>query len=494
MPPIRRPSHAPEPVPLPPPGLKDGAMASLRRTASGRSWVEWEALPAPQAPILQHPYAALERQTVLDTWAQAHTQRAAWLSDLPAAPAAAPAMTKDLAATPRTYYMRAFSNTGRTYVQQMTGIGQREGFAVVADTRPCDSLRPLHHGVHCRTLTEDLYFGELNEWCEDDGHVGADGSFNLPARLDDVADLNLKATVLADRRCRLRDLPADFAAHGAVQERRSQLLKVSTALAEGRTVRENLSHVEGGNVILGTRAPGTPYALVGRDSVAITRALLARQLERPVSQRSALAAIAKDLGLQAHQVYPVEQPNDFHVDMYMVAMAPGQVLLNDARWAAELAVAQQALEHLRARPLLAHARDEDSWRAALTCWNLQGECVRSQAEAWRKKAAGAVDYEGRAYQDLRAAGLQVVRVPGRFAKHNFLNGEGGTNPQGERFFVTQGGEPWQQALLADLYLRRIPTGLQRLYFLDPVASCDSLEDEGGLGCRATAEAFTPVAA
>ncbi len=45
-----------------------------------------------------------------------------------------------------------------------------------------------------------------------------------------------------------------------------------------------MTYLEGGNVLLGTLPGGAPFALVGRDSVAVSRALLAHLLRRPVSE------------------------------------------------------------------------------------------------------------------------------------------------------------------------------------------------------------------
>lgn len=69
---------------------------------------------------------------------------------------------------------------------------------------------------------------------------------------------------------------------------------------------------------------------------------------------------------------------------------------------------------------------------------------------------------------------------------NFLNGEGGVNPRGRTYFITQGGDPRAERYIAARLLAP-SIGLDRLYFAPRLASRDSLWEKGGVGCRVKAE-------
>ena len=49
---------------------------------------------------------------------------------------------------------------------------------------------------------------------------------------------------------------AAYAQVGAVAERKSHKLMAGVALAKGTTIRASLTHLEGGNVLVGTQADG----------------------------------------------------------------------------------------------------------------------------------------------------------------------------------------------------------------------------------------------
>ena len=94
-------------------------------------------------------------------------------------------------------------------------------------------------------------------------------------------------------------------------------------------------------------------------------------------------------------------------------------------------------------------------------------------------------------RQLRAAGLRVVRVPGKFPAlpndrwlTNFFNGEGGSG-SGQRgaYWITQDGpaaykDAFEQAL------RRAGLTVPRMYHVPAAASRDSLGAQGGANCRA----------
>ena len=139
-----------------------------------------------------------------------------------------------------------------------------------------------------------------------------------------------------------------------------------------------------------TARDGSPYVLVGRDSLAVTRKLLPGQAD----EAAAAAQVAKDYGLQPENIIPLEQPGDFHLDMAMTLAGPGQVLLNDSRQV--LALQKQWItEHYQ------HS------------WFNRDQQPSDLAEV-EKKANKTAVFEDIVAKQLSAAGLEVFRVPGVF--------------------------------------------------------------------------------
>lgn len=467
-------------VPVPR-NLERGAVAE--RSAAQGARVRWSALgsshillPAPPPPTFHNA----TRDELRQAWVTAEAQRNEWLLDFHKAPAALPQSPKDLSVRPRYFYMRCNDMVTARCVSQMAQIGRREGFMVVVESRNING-HAIARGARANLAV--LQTSTLGSpWCEDDGGFNSKGGVSVPAYIGNLAFMD--EAVNNDRAHRLMGLPSFPLSCGNVEKFHLQMQKVALAVAGGRDLRVNLSCVEGGNILLGVLPNGERYALVGRDSLATTRAHLTRDSGRQCTYHGAKQAVALDYGVPVKNVVAVEQPGVFHLDRAMVLMAPGQVLLNDARAAAELEIRWMRQDLYRLKP---QGNNAD----ALANWQTMYRTARKNSAEFRRAAKQDAAYEARACDDLRAKGLQVMRVAGRFDRWlkpaNFLNGEGGTNALNQRYFVTQGGDPRAEAYIADLYLRRIPTGLKRLYFLDASASAATVMSNGGVGCLATVE-------
>ena len=232
-------------------------------------------------------------------------------------------------------------------------------------------------------------------------------------------------------------------------------------------MRQGQSYLEGGNLMPGTRADGTSYVVVGKDSVAITQKLLSQQ-GKPLSMAETLEFIGKELGCP--DVVPVEQPGDFHIDMRMTSIGPGEFVVQDSHEAARL---QEAWLREKATP------------EQLT-----------QLEAEFKSMHEAADYvaplEDKACKDLESAGMKVHRLAGVFKDFesdrdrdgaNFFNARHGTNDKGEHFSILMGGTAQEEAYIAKSMLQDAHAPIDHLYFLDPEPNRDTLRLQGGMKCR-----------
>jgi hypothetical protein len=461
-----------------------------------------------------------ELRAALDRVAAA---RAAALADLARAPAASPIVPEDLTRRARVFHLAVEHYTDAAFAEFLAGVGAVEGFQVVARLSPgaawADHLR------HVPNLALTEVPGPHYIWSEDISEISVDGTFHMTARVGDPrllarallvdrvrryypqvppAELAAIAALPTERGGQNGGLPSEillgvpdvrFMLQGLVEREGGQRVGAAIALTRGAPLREAMTYLEGGNVLVGTMPGGASFALVGRDSLAVSRALLQRHLGRPVGDGELRAAVAKDLGIEPARLYPVEQPWVFHLDMAMALLRPGTVVLNDAWEAFRLQTTWMREDHAAWRPRresasseVEHLRDLERWRAA-------GRDLEETIRRMQRFTEFFARYEARAAADLDAVGLQVVRVAGRFVHPtlpwardvmNFLNGEAGTNGQGRTYFVTQGGDPRAERYIADRLLTR-DTGLDRLYLAPRLVSRETLWEKGGTGCRVKVE-------
>lgn len=412
-------------------------------------------------------------------------------------------LPEDLSLKVRTMHMAVTAGdiTGGELIPQMARIGKKEGFEVLVRTLPfwkaeqekkfkalgLDNVRVI------AMETPSLEGGDF--WTEDHGDLDAAGGVAVPAMLHQgrISGFTGQSEALGARLTRgWKDAHA-VPVVGAVGMRDAQQSLVALAVATGRPLRVNLSHVEGGNQLTGTLPSGERYALVGKDSVAVTQVMLERETGKKVTVADAKKAIAADLGIDAKHVFDIEQPGDFHLDMAMSVMKPGQVLLNDARGALELQTKWLQDDHAAKKPAAKPGEAPEKFKKRMAEWNEAGKELGEQLTKLKKATAVKVGLEKMAEADLKAAGLEVVRAPAVFLdadfpqkqRMNFLNGEGGTNPAGKQFFITQGGD--KRAQDAFKVVMETHVGVDRVHFLDKELSRLTLGDMGGISCRARAE-------
>ncbi|MBS2035610.1 hypothetical protein JST97_11530 [bacterium] len=379
----------------------------------------------------------------------------------------APAVAKDASIDPSAFHM-VYDSADRAslgYIAQMAAIGQVEDFHVVASCYDSRERARLEKQVKSNLTTVENP-GYQDVWAEDHGEYTEDGVMVIPAMLK--SDYPIGDVIEADRLRRFQGdgEMADFSQHGAVNERWTQQEALAAAMATGaKGYKMAVSYVEGGNMMGGKRPDGTAYALVGKDSLAVTKDIL-RQAGH--SRRNGLSQIASDYGYKKDEVFAVEQPGEFHLDMAMALAGPGQVLLNDSKAVADLQKGW-VTEHYHHR---------------FFQWGKKKQLAAIDARA-EKLAA----YEALVEKDLRKAGLEVYRVPGCFpatkanSEMNFFNLRQGRNDDGETFAIALGGDERAEQAFAHTLLSEIPTGYQRIHFLDRELTPITLDMSGGIKCR-----------
>lgn len=425
-------------------------------------------------------------------------------------PSVAPrVVAKDLSVRPSVFHMNWTTDptdrtTGATYIEQMALVGLREGFKVAA-TVPEDSLEKFQSLVAPEAFQNIQVIpvkAALDTWAEDSGDFQSDGSIHVPRPIPGhLAEKYKPLTSIQDARER-RGFYVDESdkAEGnlsrigaSVSQYDYQKDKVALAKELGRGIVTNKSHIEGGNILTGKTHTGQSYALVGRDGVEATRALLfmdAHDEDATITDEQVKTVIGADYGIDPALVFFVEQPGEFHLDMAMVVMGPGQVILNDSRSVFEIEKKIVTEEFKKTEPTFMTGGEYLEW----------SESLEQALQPLKQHAQRMTPYEERAAQDLAQSGLKVSRVAGVFPGSkflpamNFLNGEGGIGKDNQPFFITNGGDERVERYVAEQYLDVLDTGLARVHFLDPKASSKSIAGSGGLGCRAKGECTTQFVA
>lgn len=407
------------------------------------------------------------------------------------------------------------------YAIQMAQVGQFEGFAVVLRVSDifADDVRERYRERGLDNVYVVGCTGQGDFWSEDQGELDTAGNVRVPAPRRDRADTHDYESVYKERLARFypdadpgafammsaherRDRFPDvlFRSVGAVHDRESHEILASAALARGRDVIACASHIEGGNLLVGSWPDGRAYALVGRDSLAVSRSILEGDLGREVSDQELRAFVAADLGVEPEAVHPVEQPGDFHLDMHMVPVNPGEVVLNDAYEAAALQV-QWLREDVEAGrppyPELDPLDDDNDDKIAdyekrMRKWSSFKDRVEERIVEIEAHAERVAPFEERARRDLEAAGLTVHRMAGafhdgRYPTMNFLNLEHAQNRHGERFAILLGGDPRAEAYVTEKLNDEFDCGYSRLHFLDRRNTTSTLQDQGGISCRVKLE-------
>ena len=430
--------------------------------------------------------------------------RLGWLKDFSKAQRPSTVLPEDLSLHVKTFHMAVTGGdvTGGGLVPHMARIGKAEGFGLVVRTIP-EFKAQLEKEYRAAGLdnvevvtmqTPNFEGGDF--WTEDQGDLDAKGDVAVPALLrkgKQPPSFTGQAEAINGRVSRGWKDPQAVPVVGAVGMRDSQESLAALAVAAGRKLRVNLSHVEGGNQLTGTLPSGERYALVGKDSMVVTGALLSRELGRRATLDDVRRAIAADLGVSPQHVFDIEQPGDFHLDMAMSLMKPGQVLLNDAQAAFTAQSKWLEDDQAKKKPEQRPSESPDKFKQRLGEWTEDGKVLVEQLKGLKKATAVKAGLEKLAERDLKAAGLQVVRVPGVFLEPrlptkqvmNFLNGEGGIGASGKSFFITQGGDPRAQAQFKQALDASV--GVGHVHFLDRTLSALTLGDLGGISCRARAE-------
>lgn len=424
----------------------------------------------------------------------------------------------------KAFHMAALGSdqTGIEFPLQMAHIGEVEGFHLVLRIpagQEAEFKKELaKEKLNNVTLVPVKDSAELDFWSEDQGELHSDGSVSVPRSLLGSKTLSQEELLRAITEARLERLhpktkvdlstpeklyaarqkhpDVAYASVGAVGERNGQRAIAAIAVGAKKQLRVSNGYIEGGNALVGKRKDGTGFAVVGADSVAASKAALAKELGKPIDDATVKKLLAQDYGVDEKQLVVVEQPGDFHIDMHMALLPDGQAVVNDALsvFALQKEWITADLERDKPAPLPAGASkaQKTKWEDAKADYDIRKEMLPEQLAQLEAAAKRAAEAEARTVKDLEAGGLKVARLPGVFppahglSRMNFMNVEQGKNHNGDHFMVALGGDPRAEKLVAGK-LEQLTGNATRIHFLNRAFTETTLNAQGGISCRTKIE-------
>ncbi len=235
----------------------------------------------------------------------------------------------------------------------------------------------------------------------------------------------------------------------------------------------NLTYNEGGNTLIGQRE-NNPYVIIGLDSYAVSKKLMEKDLGREVSDEEMRLAFAIDYGVLKENVFFVEQPGDFHLDMSMSIVGENTILLNDSVQAYEM-----------------FADEQQKWKKEFLNDNPDySRILEGKIEQTRNESIVRKRMEDITASQLERLGFKVIRVPGKFnyinrvPAMNLFNMVTARTPTGENIVVMLGcvNQKYQE-MFTEVIKTHCDQKIDRLHFLDLESSQESLTRFGGISCR-----------
>jgi hypothetical protein len=409
------------------------------------------------------------------------------------------------------WYVGAHSYEEQPIELEMQVVGKKYGIQTISDWREDLGPNPVEAAQNFRTdLTlncqlfsqgsEDISGGNLGEFNQDFVDFSKNGEVRIPrfrqagekASLGDaIQEFRIKRQE-AWRKIYEQNPNALIPWLGKPFEDAFSLKAIALASSLNAVPVMNLTYNEGGNTLMGKNATG-PYVIIGRDSVDVSKALMEKDLGHKMTEAEVRMAFAIDYGIKSENVFFVEQPGDFHLDMSMAIVGKNTVLLNDA------VEAQLMFEEQRQKMLDNNIKQakNDALGMYKGDINLQNTYVQEIAETLMKYTQEEVEqayvrksFEDITARDLEMQGFTVVRVPGRFhysarlPAMNLFNFVAVQTPKGQNLVVMMGCiDDEYEKLFKTILTEHSDQEIDAFHFLNLQASRDCLARGGGISCR-----------
>lgn len=256
----------------------------------------------------------------------------------------------------------------------------------------------------------------------------------------------------------------------------------------------NLTYSEGGNMLLGIN-DNKAYAIIGLDSFSASKALMENNLKRKVDDLEVQIAFGIDYGIEKENLFFIEQPGDFHLDMNMAILGPKTIVVNDSEMAYNF-----LKDHL----------GPENLNSLLSSLSInQDNCPIDQIlDTTKERSLRKKVFEDEAARQLQEKGFEVIRYPGRFEVYfpnildpeplmNFFNMVTAKSPEGKNLIISMGcpdkncGHDFELLFKDMLRIGGLDPDQIDINFLNFNDSRRSLKDNGGISCRVKTVASIP---
>jgi len=217
---------------------------------------------------------------------------------------------------------------------------------------------------------------------------------------------------------------------GRVFRRREIAKYKSQARQNGLVIQDSRVYLEGGNVVVVPKADGSKGVLIGMSSLLVSTFLLNREgaFAAGTSFSDKLNAtkrvIAQELGVHPNQVTYLDQL-EFHLDMFLTPGENGRVFIEDP------AISNATVDALLQDPDLSKSQHD----------GLKEKLYTSTSASSSAPSLSTLQAELKpTINELRAAGYQVVGVPGEYNPKpvedtDFMNGIVATGVNGKPYDI-----------------------------------------------------------
>ncbi|MBS0604864.1 MAG: hypothetical protein JSS60_07495 [Verrucomicrobia bacterium] len=408
---------------------------------------------------------------------------------------------------------------------EMQKIGEEHGIKVISDIKLAhgNSIEVTEENrtdlmIDCEPILEsDISHGDasvLGAFSQDFVDFCRNGEIRIPRMAPPGENIELASLLTEDRIKRSeqwREIAANLGKSnlmhflGTPIENNLSLKAIALASSLNTSPIMNLTYNEGGNALIGKKGD-QPYVIIGLDSYAASKTMMEHDLGRKMTHDEVLMAFAIDYGVRKENLYFVEQPGDFHLDMSMAIVGENTILLNDAVEAQRLfgaeqqswltqaisheeALVTQAKRELEALSTKATKGQVESVTNSIAMLENYSRIFESQIKEEIEQASVRKKLEDVTENELKRHGFKVIRVPGRFhytsrvPAMNFFNMVTAETPRGENVAVLLGCTGDYATRFEQGLRQHCDRKIDKIYFLDLKSSQDCLGLGGGISCR-----------
>ena len=380
----------------------------------------------------------------------------------------------------------------KTIEKQMVEVGNKYGIRVISDP-PID--RETGGGLVILGTNNLMVYKQENFW--QDCLEFTSSSVRLPRTRKKGESTSFVKEIIMESRS---DKEEEFDARGQVFTKNASKKALYLAKAIEVPVLMNLTHAEGGNVLLGKNKAG-PYLIVGKDSYTTSKRLMEIDLKRcdkkgkkysgkELTEEEVKMAFGIDYGVPKERIYIIDQPGDFHLDMSLMLTDDG-ILLSNSKQAWE-----EFNDHPNRKEFLSILANE-YWVELAESGQAEGKNKEEEIAKFIQDQEGKLEadvnmrseFEEKVFLSLKDD-FDVIRVPGRFhytkenQAMNFFNSVTAENAQGKKIVIA--GEcidETYKAKFCDIIMKHTRVQKNHIEFISLKTAQQLLGGKGSVQCN-----------